>query len=71
MAILDAIMGLGQGLGLTVTAEGVETRTQLEYLKRIGCHEVQGFLLGRPMSNDELMSRISRPAAVNVAGALA
>lgn len=51
MPILEAIMGLAHGLGLSVTAEGVETRAQLQYLKRIKCHEVQGYLFGRSMSN--------------------
>jgi diguanylate cyclase (GGDEF)-like protein len=55
MPILDAIMGLAHGLGLAVTAEGVETRTQFEYLRKIKCHEVQGYLFGKPMSENELI----------------
>ena len=41
-------MTLGKGLGLRVTAEGVETPRQLTYLREIGCDEIQGYLIGRP-----------------------
>jgi diguanylate cyclase (GGDEF)-like protein len=48
VAIIRAIVGLGKGLGMTLTAEGVETPDQLALVKRQGCTEAQGFLLGRP-----------------------
>ena len=48
--ILQAILGLSHDLHLSVVAEGVETRTQLDLLREQGCHAVQGFLVGRPMS---------------------
>lgn len=47
-AIFDAVMGFARSVGLTVLAEGVEHATQLEWLKRHGCHEAQGYFLGRP-----------------------
>ena len=47
-AIVRAIIGMGQALGLEVTAEGVETEAQLEFLRVNGCAQVQGFLLGQP-----------------------
>ena len=47
-AIVRVIIGIGQALGLGVTAEGVETEAQLEFLHANGCAQVQGFLLGRP-----------------------
>jgi diguanylate cyclase (GGDEF)-like protein len=50
MAIVRAVMGLGKSLGMSTTAEGIETEAQLEQLKAVGCSEVQGYLLGRPMS---------------------
>jgi diguanylate cyclase (GGDEF)-like protein/PAS domain S-box-containing protein len=48
MAIIRAVTGLGVSLGITTTAEGVETREQLDYLRREGCQEAQGYLFGRP-----------------------
>ena len=53
-AIFDAIMGLARSVGLTVIAEGVEHRAQLDWLKAHGCHEAQGYLLGRPVPAEEL-----------------
>jgi diguanylate cyclase (GGDEF)-like protein len=51
--ILDAIIDLGRSLGMTVIAEGVEHPDQLEHLRRRGCPEAQGYLLGRPMPADQ------------------
>jgi diguanylate cyclase (GGDEF)-like protein/PAS domain S-box-containing protein len=59
-AIVRAVIGLGRGLDLPVMAEGVETDGQLEFLSREACTEVQGFLVGRPMSigsYDEIVGR--------------
>jgi diguanylate cyclase (GGDEF)-like protein len=47
-AIIKAVTGLGRGLGMTTTAEGVETREQLEQIRQEGCNEVQGFLFSAP-----------------------
>jgi diguanylate cyclase (GGDEF)-like protein len=47
-AFVAGIVGLGQGLGLRVVAEGVETSDQLQALQDMGCHRAQGYLLGRP-----------------------
>lgn len=49
-AVVQAILGLAAALGLSVTAEGVETEEQLEILKADRCSEVQGFFLARPLS---------------------
>ncbi|MGH3683379.1 MAG: putative bifunctional diguanylate cyclase/phosphodiesterase, partial [Natronosporangium sp.] len=47
-AVLAALVSLGRTLGLTVTAEGVETARQARLLRVLGCHVGQGFHLGRP-----------------------
>ncbi len=57
-AMIEAIIGLGKALSLTVTAEGVETQEQLDLLERLQCNQVQGFLLGRPASADSLRTTI-------------
>ncbi|WP_271613391.1 EAL domain-containing protein [Bradyrhizobium sp. CCBAU 51627] len=46
--VVASIMTLARGLGVQVTAEGIETRDQLEYLRSQGVDLVQGYLLGRP-----------------------
>jgi EAL domain-containing protein (putative c-di-GMP-specific phosphodiesterase class I) len=52
-AICAAILAMSTQLGLRVVAEGVETREQLEFLRRHGCHHIQGFLFGKPKSSAE------------------
>jgi diguanylate cyclase (GGDEF)-like protein/PAS domain S-box-containing protein len=47
-AIVSAVVGMAHGLALRVTAEGVETEAQLDFLREVGCEEVQGYLFGRP-----------------------
>ncbi|WP_293504221.1 GGDEF domain-containing protein [Roseateles sp.] len=47
--LLNSIIMLGHGLGLAVTAEGVETSAELEVLQRLGCDLVQGFFIAKPM----------------------
>jgi diguanylate cyclase (GGDEF)-like protein len=63
-AIAKAILSLGESLGLVITAEGVERSGQLEWLRSRGCQEVQGFLLSRPLSAQELEQRFLRPAVI-------
>ncbi len=52
-AILRALLGLGRGLGVKVTAEGIESATQRETLISEGCDEGQGHLFGRTLLADE------------------
>jgi EAL domain-containing protein (putative c-di-GMP-specific phosphodiesterase class I) len=48
-AIVNAVIDLGRSLGISTTAEGVETEDQLELVRRQGCNEVQGFLFSTPL----------------------
>ncbi len=48
-AIVNAVIGLGQSLGMSTTAEGVETEDQLDVVREQGCTEVQGFLFSPPL----------------------
>ena len=50
--ILESIIHLAVRLGLVVTAEGVETQQQADILKRLGCQQLQGYLLGMPLPVD-------------------
>jgi EAL domain-containing protein (putative c-di-GMP-specific phosphodiesterase class I) len=52
-AIVSAIVSLASHLGMEVVAEGIETREQLEELRKIGCGFGQGFLFSKPVSADE------------------
>ncbi len=58
VAIVEAICALGLSLGLWITAEGIETREQLAVLRRLGCHEGQGYLFSRPLPA-EALSRLA------------
>ena len=53
-AIVGSIVSLGRKLGMTTIAEGVETAEQLRRIRSHGCAEVQGYLTGRPMSQQDV-----------------
>lgn len=55
MAITAAILSLARELDLRVVAEGVESAEQLEFLRRHGCHEIQGDYVARPMPAAEFV----------------
>ena len=63
-AIVTAIVGLARGLGLVVTAEGVETPEQLELLRAQGVAHVQGFHLGRPQDGAAAGALLRRPGGL-------
>jgi diguanylate cyclase (GGDEF)-like protein/PAS domain S-box-containing protein len=54
-AIVRSIISLGKGLGVIITAEGVETEAELACLRMEGCHEGQGFLFSKARPNDEIV----------------
>ena len=60
-AIVKAVLGLGRSLDIPVTAEGVETQAQLEFLRAELCAQVQGWLIGRP-TPAELITPWTDPA---------
>lgn len=61
IALTQAIIDLAHGLDLTVVAEGVESDEQLAILREQGCDEVQGFLIGQPLPNDQFAALLDRP----------
>ena len=63
-AATRAILSLGDGLGLDVVAQGVETRTQAGFLAATGCTIMQGFAFALPMHLDELASFIANPTTI-------
>ena len=52
-AIANAVITLGHSLGMEVTAEGVETEVQVDYLRRLKCDEIQGYYFSKPITAEE------------------
>jgi diguanylate cyclase (GGDEF)-like protein len=63
LAIVNAVAGLAKCLNMTSTAEGVETRQQMEVLQAIGCTEMQGYLFSRPRPVHEIRQFFSERSA--------
>jgi diguanylate cyclase (GGDEF)-like protein/PAS domain S-box-containing protein len=59
-AVARAVIAMAHGLGVEVVAEGIETLEQLAVLRRYGCDEGQGFLLGRPVAASEVPDVVRR-----------
>ena len=55
-ALLNATIGMGHALGLTIVAEGIETLDQLRVLQELRCDQVQGFFIARPMIASDLIT---------------
>lgn len=53
-SIINAIVAMARGLNMTLIAEGVENKTQLNYLRQQGCQHVQGFYFSKPVTCDAL-----------------
>jgi EAL domain-containing protein (putative c-di-GMP-specific phosphodiesterase class I) len=66
-AITQAVVAMADSLGLSVVAEGVENAEQLSFLARIGCHEVQGYHVGRPMPAARFFALMEQPLLVGAA----
>jgi diguanylate cyclase (GGDEF)-like protein/PAS domain S-box-containing protein len=63
-AIVRAIISLGMGLGVTITAEGVETEAELSCLRNEGCHEGQGYLFSPARPNVEIINLLKAQRGV-------
>lgn len=57
--VIQNLLRLANGLGLKTTAEGIETESQLEFLKESGCGLAQGYLLGRPSKIEDIQNTYS------------
>ncbi len=69
-AIIRSIASLGKGLGVTITAEGVETEAELSCLRAEGCHEGQGFLFSRARPNVEIVELLKAQCHADAASDL-
>ena len=56
--IIQNIINMAGELGIEVVAEGVETKLQIEMLKNMSCHRIQGFIFDKPLEETEFISRI-------------
>ncbi|RXZ66196.1 putative bifunctional diguanylate cyclase/phosphodiesterase [Pelagerythrobacter rhizovicinus] len=61
-AIIRAVTRLGRSLGVSVTAEGVETEQQRSFVRALGCEEMQGFLLSKPLSEADTIDLLEHLA---------
>jgi len=59
-ALVNSILALCKGLNLDTVAEGVETRSQLDVLRKIGCPVVQGYLISQPVPAEDVMTLLQR-----------
>ena len=57
--ITTAIIALAQSLRLDVVAEGVESQEQADFLKRLGCSQIQGYLISKPLPVEEFFENLS------------
>ena len=63
-AIIRAVVGLGSSLGMTTACEGVETSEELEYLKREGCTEAQGYFFSKPKPASDVLMLLSEQRVI-------
>lgn len=60
VAIIRAVVAMADSLGMTTTAEGVETELELEMVQKFGCTKAQGWLFGRPMEAAAAIEMLSK-----------
>ena len=66
-AIVRAIMSLGASLGMTITAEGIESEAELAFMKAVGCNQGQGFLFSKSVPQAGLLALLAAEKARRVA----
>ncbi len=59
--LVDLVIPLGKRLSMQVLAEGVETEAQWARLSELGCNEVQGYLISKPLVLDDLIAWMKQP----------
>ena len=52
-AVISAIVTMGQAMGMTIVAEGIETAEQLNFLNNLNCHLAQGYLFSKPLTETD------------------
>ena len=62
--LVSAVIAVGHCLGMNVVAEGVETQTQLDYLRWRDCDEVQGHLISEPLSSEDFIAMVQKGSAI-------
>ncbi len=67
VAIIRAVVALAESLGMSTTAEGVETEEECQMLGRLGCRKIQGYLFGRPMPGSEARRLFAEGASARAA----
>jgi len=73
-AIIECVARLGRALGLTITAEGVETKEQHRFVRAAGCHQLQGFLFSKAVSAEkirEMLNPTKRESPIRLASSSA
>jgi diguanylate cyclase (GGDEF)-like protein/PAS domain S-box-containing protein len=63
IAIIQSIVALAKSFRMTVTAEGVETSEDFTRMRDLGCHQIQGYLFGKPMSFEDATALVQRGQA--------
>ena len=55
LTIVKAVIDMARSLGISITAEGIETQAQQTWMQHLGCDSAQGYLFARPMSVDDFV----------------
>ncbi|WDE14099.1 EAL domain-containing protein [Thalassomonas haliotis] len=63
-AIVNSIITLADHLGLKIVAEGVETAEQLKFLRDLNCHQVQGYLISKPVPYEQATEFLAKPSLI-------